>query len=107
VAWKLAARFGPRVLLLTCPLAAFVFLALERWRAAAQSGLPTSMVIISAFAVLLAFSLASRSVWRRVQRLERFSVRALAGAGGAFLLGMLVGLLPALVLDIISFTRAS
>ena len=105
--WQLAVRFGPKALFLTCPVAALAFLALERWQTAPQAVLPTSMVVIGAFAALLAFALASRSVWRRVQRAEPLSVRALTSAGGAFLLGMLLGLLPALVLDVFAVARAS
>lgn len=102
-AWKVAARYGPRSLLLTCLLGSlllvsFYFVRLPRV-------FPTHAYFLGVFAVILAFGLATRIVWRGIAHTapaHALTPLPIVVATGAFLLGLLLGLLPLLVLDMLT-----
>ena len=105
LAWKVAVRFGPRSLLLTWLLSSLLLLSFYFARRPSAGLLPTHAYAIGAFAVFLAFGLATRTVRRRITHSapsQTLTLVPIAAATGAFFLGLLVGLLPLLVLDMLT-----
>ena len=103
VAWIVATRFGPRSLFLTWFLGSLLLVSFYAVRL--PRVLPTHAYALGVFAVILAFGLATRIVWRRMAHTAPSRVPTLAPialATGAFLLGLLLGLLPLLLLDMLA-----
>jgi hypothetical protein len=105
LAWKAAVRFGRRSLLLTWLLGSLLLLSFIFARRPPAGMLPTHAYAIGAFAVFLAFGLATRTVGRRITHSapsQTLTLFPIAAATGAFFLGLLVGLLPLLMLDMLT-----
>jgi hypothetical protein len=105
--WTAARRFGLPGVLALWLLASLLLLGFYAWRLSQVSPwpLPPRMVFVGAFAVLLAFGLAARSIWRSVQTYPPTPLPPLPvalKAAGFWVLGFVGGLLPLLVMDIIN-----
>ncbi len=103
VAWIVAARFGPRSLFVTWFLGSLLLVSF--YAAKLPRVLPTHAYALGVFAVILAFGLATRTVWRRMAHTapsRAINPTSFALATGAFLLGLLLGLLPLLLLDMLA-----
>ena len=101
LAWKAALRFGPRALLIAWASGSlllgfyyFVVRPLPR-------EVPIYISVVGGFAVVLAFGLATRSVRKRVALAEPIALAPIAAACGAFFLGLFLGLVPLLILDML------
>ena len=110
LAWKAGARFGHRILLLTWPAASllllvYCYLTVVR---TATGFFTADMYITAVFAIFLAFGLTTRSIWRGLTRLDysrHVTISAVVRAAGAFFLGLVLGVVPLLVLDIFRLVR--
>jgi hypothetical protein len=109
LAWTAAARFGRRALFFVWPAASLLLVGCYLTAQPHRPGfLPAHAYAIGVFAVFLAFGLSTRSLWRRLATPAASPVlglSAIVGATGAFFVGLILGLLPLLVLDMLTVAR--